>query len=294
MLRRVGKPSYGQGSSVFARPALTLLEVVVVIAIIAILAALLIPAVLNVRRSALAVHSLNNLRQMAIAAVNYAGDHRGNLPRIVPPPSPELPVHCALLPYVEQDALFKYMTTNAPVNLPSVPDRSPAVYRNPLDPSTTEYSPLAGGYSISSYVCNAQVFLARPNLQSTFADGTSNTLLFSEQYAWYCRGTMFVYMGTWVVPRSLNGGVVGNLEGQTRPTFADFACGDFHPALTGKTFQVAPALGDCDPRMLNSSTSSGLQVGLADGSARNLAAGISPAVYWGLITPNGGEPVQFP
>jgi prepilin-type N-terminal cleavage/methylation domain-containing protein len=275
------------------RCALTLIEVIVVLAIIGVLAALLVPAVMKVRRAALSLESLNNLRQLAIGTSNYAGDHRGALPRLVPPPTSERPVHYALLPYVDQAALFRFMNGEPAAGSTKIPNRSPAVFRNPLDPSMTEYGTVSG-YPVSSYVCNGQVFLGKPNLRSTFSDGVSNTMLWSEQYGWNCQGSMFVYMCTWPVPRSLKGGYVGNLEGQGRPTFADFQSGDFHPITTGKTFQAGPALANCDPRMPNSSDPASLQVGFADGSVRTLSSSVSPAAFWGLITPNGGETVVIP
>jgi hypothetical protein len=175
------------------------------------------------------------------------------------------------------------------------PDRCPSVFRNPLDPSIGRYPDLlAGGWPLTSYVCNAQAFRGRPNIQSTFPDGTSNTLLFSEQYGWDCGGTMFVYLNSVPRARALSKeNPFNNTAGQARATFADLECGDFHSPTTGTTFQVAPAIRDCDPRMPASSTQAGLQVGVADGSVRLLSPGIAPAVFWGMITPNGGEVINF-
>ena len=57
----------------------------------------------------------------------------------------------------------------------------------------------------------------------------------------------------------------------------------------GVTFQLRPSLDDCDPRQPNASSSSGLQVGMADGSVRIVRHGIDPKVFWGAVTPAGGE-----
>jgi len=62
------------------RSAFTLIELLVVIAIIAILAAMLMPAVAIVREAAMTSTCANNARQIVIATLSYAGEHRGLLP----------------------------------------------------------------------------------------------------------------------------------------------------------------------------------------------------------------------
>jgi prepilin-type N-terminal cleavage/methylation domain-containing protein len=278
------------------RKGLSLIEVLVVIGILAVLIGFLIPAVMRVREAALRTHSINNLRQITIAVLGYASDHRSRLPALVEPiGSSTNTTFVELLPYLELKAIFDFITGAAPLPAGPLPDRCPPVYRNPLDPSVGNYPPKSvGGWGLTSYVCNAQVFDGQPNLQFTFQDGTSNTLLFAEQYGWRCRGTMYVYWKDFPTPRCLDDiDPFNNIPGQGRATFADIKCGDFHPLETGKTFQVAPSIKGCDPRMPNSTTGAGLQVGLADGSVRVLAPSISATTFWSTITPNAGDITQL-
>ena len=56
-------------------------------------------------------------------------------------------------------------------------------------------------------------------------------------------------------------------------------------------FQVDPDpfLGNCDPTRASTAHTSGMQVGLADGSVRTLAASMSGDTWWAAVTPKGDE-----
>ncbi len=63
-----------------ARPAFTLVELLVVIGVIAILLAILMPSISKSRQQAQTLQCLSNLRQLAIAAFSYANVNGGTFP----------------------------------------------------------------------------------------------------------------------------------------------------------------------------------------------------------------------
>ena len=86
------------------RSAFTLIELLIDIAILAILIALLVPAVQKVREASACTQCANNLKQIGLAMHGYHGAKKA-----LPPgrDNKNFSTHAYLLPYLEQDSLFR-------------------------------------------------------------------------------------------------------------------------------------------------------------------------------------------
>src|SRR5262245_1090046 len=149
------------------RKGFTLIELLVVIAIIAILIALLVPAVQKVREAAARTQCQNNVKQISLAAHTYA-DANKKLPQLWYHNSPTFfNLFYMLLPYVEQDAVYKqgYQPNNSQLGF-LVRSNIIFTYVCPADPTeTTNMDTMnnnTGNWASGSYAGNVMVFDPNP------------------------------------------------------------------------------------------------------------------------------------
>ena len=309
-----------------SRRGFTLIELLVVIAIIAILIGLLVPAVQKVREAASRIQCTNNLKQLGLAAQDYHDVNGHFPPGIGYYPTATNGVfgtyYFHLLPFVEQAALFEKALGSVPFPAPdgpttvyypgnnSVYGRPVAVFLCPSDPSVGPggVATIDGNsFGASCYAPNAMVIApngpqGKTRIVADIPDGTSNTILHAEKYArctnttmapmfrdggtaWaYCTAAVFPWQPT---PMTFPGKAF-------QPGFAIqalAALGAPNATGAGSIFKVQPTpfLGNCDPTRTATAHSSGMLVGLADGSVRTLSPSLSGAIWWAAVTPSGGE-----
>jgi prepilin-type N-terminal cleavage/methylation domain-containing protein len=265
------------------RSAFTLIELLVVIAVISVLVGLLLPAVQKVRTAAARIQDSNNLKQQGLALHN-CNDTYHVLPPVYNnfpdpngangPPAGMGTLQYFLLPFLEQQNLYNsvMMSSDNCTNMPLKVFMGPADPTMPGDGLVTMMGMPYGG---CSYASNSLVFGNTPGgsakLPSTFADGTSNTIVFSQRFT-VCSGMAVGWqMGMCGSP----------------PTWPAYFTAASYPSLDLP--QIAPNPNACDPMRLQSPYESGILVGLGDGSVRLVSSGVSQYSWNLALNPADGQ-----
>jgi prepilin-type N-terminal cleavage/methylation domain-containing protein len=321
----------------------TLIELLVVIAIIAILIALLVPAVQKVREAAARTQSINNLKQMGIA-VHGLQDAYKKLPNTVgffpvnvasdgswnnwqqynwnAPPSTHGTLQYFMLPHIEQQNSYKNQIAVSWGDADVM-----QVYIAPGDPTAPSNGLTWSNRGATSYAANWWVFGGErwPNqgwgsngykarIPSTFKDGTSNTIIFSERYC-ICNpagtttgdytGTMTQHIwsedGQGSGPDSDNFApefhLVNTLDQNNQWGGANNQPNNFNQLSMAQTGslpspQWQPADVNCNVLLVQSFSAAGIAVGLGDGSVRLVNPSISQQTWTMAVLPADGLPLN--
>jgi prepilin-type processing-associated H-X9-DG protein len=290
---------------------LTLIELLVVIGIIGALIGLLLPAVQKLREAASRTQCANNLKQIGLALQQFhdndrvfpsngGWDGKQTIPSAAGPAfTPQTldfasgltyswgvgdPAFApqdqtgswayAILPWVEQDAMFRQRQWTVGLPLYVCPSRRSAGAESVA--SADAYGRYEGGgwtWGKTDYAVNMAAFDNRPQCYSTkrFKDGLSNTILVGEKafdpsvqtaYSWY-----------WDEPFFLGGS-----GGTSR-----IGLGILRD-LTGIPYKDN----------WGSPHTSGAQFLFGDGAVRPLAFQTDITLFAALLSPDGGEPVSPP
>lgn len=189
----------------------TLIEVLVVIAIIAVLVGLMTPAVQKVRETASRSNCTNNMRQTALAMLQFENARRA-LPRAVSSAGGGFGTwQVLILPYIEQEAMFhkyqnfegktflpqyaeppndivttsRFAVLTCPTDTPNAPHKNVTCHNYAVNLGNTGLDwPTRDNYQVPEF--NGVRFLGAPFTQrrgiklAEITDGLSTTLLLSE------------------------------------------------------------------------------------------------------------------
>jgi type II secretory pathway pseudopilin PulG len=251
------------------RPALAATELIVVLAILLILIGLLVPAVQRVREAAARTQSMNNLKQLALAIHNYADVYNGKLPPGVGDDGmADGTLHFIILPYIEQQALYKHAqgdngklaVWNNDVWSNVIP-----TFIDPRDGSAPRNNVYQGWLATTNYAANGMVFSEKPKYKiGNIPDGPANTLMFATRNQ-MCNGTPTA----WGYPSLYTWAPLTAVYNQSLPQFAIRS-------------------DECDPTRPQAMGSVAL-VSLCDGSARSVSPALSATTWANVCCPDDGN-----
>jgi Protein of unknown function (DUF1559) len=310
------------------RRGLSFLELLLVIGMVGILIGLLVIAIPKARINDSYIDTQNGLRCLALASQNCCQVYK-KLPPATgwfgPMEAPDetsiggvsMTVHVYLLPFLEQDAMYKGILSG------DVPDRALEAGSRWVVPALIDSwdrtLPAKSFAGITNYAANLRVFsdlgfntkwnaeiapgvggvhpvtrtpwyYGAATFPGSIPDGTSNTIAFTTQYA-VCgadRGIHLFFNSAGLETDSPFFGYYAPV----RPASSDVnSNGGAGNGVRGEIFQVLPTQRDCNPSYTPQAKAVGLPVCMFDSSFRWISPSISIRTWGLLVQPNDGVPL---
>jgi prepilin-type N-terminal cleavage/methylation domain-containing protein/prepilin-type processing-associated H-X9-DG protein len=306
------------------RSAFTLIELLVVIAVIAILIGLLLPAVQKVRGAASRMKCQNNLKQIALALNNYHGAYDCFPTSRSMPNGQSFSAHSRLLPFLEQDNVYKTIDFSLPWSNPAnalaCSTRVPS-FLCPSDPMTAIPATLAptsyranegtsivfgygasdsSGVNASMPPPNGPFFVNGPYKITDITDGSSNTAAFSEHLTGDFNQGQVTPNGDTFEPGtypSTADQAMADCQGATAQGYSNVGAPWLYGYHSTTVYYHAspPGWRSCmfPPQRISTTANSlhtnGVNVALCDGSVRFVTYAVSLGTWRALGTRNGGD-----